>query len=363
MVGLVSGYFGGWVDCRADAARRRRARHPVPALRHRAGRPSSGRAPATSCSASRCCSGRTPRASSARRCSPCASAPSSRRRASPAPSTWRILFVHVAPNILPLSFLYGSIAIGWAILTEASISFLGFGPSDTVSWGYMLQDAYASQALSRGGYNWFVPPGHVHRAGRGRRASSSAAATRKSCSPSSRIDPCRSSRSRISRSNTRAGGGIVHGGRSRHASTCSQGPGRRAGRRVRLRQDHARARDHRRDAAQRAHRRRARSSSRAAISPRLSDAQKRDVLWREIAFIPQSAMNALDPVYRVGSQIREVLVERGGYKRPRRRRASTSCFASSGSIPAASTTIRTSSPAACASASASRSRSRSIPSS
>jgi peptide/nickel transport system permease protein len=74
-------------------------------------------------------------------------------------STWRILFVHVAPNILPLTFLYGSIAVGWAILTEAAISFLGFGPSDTVSWGYMLQDAYGSQALSRGSYNWFVPPG------------------------------------------------------------------------------------------------------------------------------------------------------------------------------------------------------------
>jgi len=74
-------------------------------------------------------------------------------------SNSRILFVHIAPNILPLSFLYGSIAIGWAILTEASISFLGFGPSNVVSWGYMLQDAYSSQALSRGSYNWFVPPG------------------------------------------------------------------------------------------------------------------------------------------------------------------------------------------------------------
>jgi peptide/nickel transport system ATP-binding protein len=40
----------------------------------------------------------------------------------------------------------------------------------------------------------------------------------------------------------------------------------------------------------------------------------RAVLWREIAFIPQSAMNALDPVYRVSRQLREVLVERGGYK-------------------------------------------------
>jgi peptide/nickel transport system permease protein len=74
-------------------------------------------------------------------------------------STMRILFLHVAPNIMPLAFLYGSIAVGWAILTEASVSFLGFGPSDVVSWGYMLQDAYGSQALSRGEYLWFVPPG------------------------------------------------------------------------------------------------------------------------------------------------------------------------------------------------------------
>lgn len=74
-------------------------------------------------------------------------------------SPLRILFVHVAPNILPLSFLYGSIAVGWAILTEASISFLGFGDSEVISWGFMLQDAFISQALSRGAYYWFVPPG------------------------------------------------------------------------------------------------------------------------------------------------------------------------------------------------------------
>jgi peptide/nickel transport system permease protein len=74
-------------------------------------------------------------------------------------STARIIFVHVAPSILPLSFLYGSIAVGWAILTEAAASFLGFGDPSVISWGGMLQDAYANQALSRGAYNWFVPPG------------------------------------------------------------------------------------------------------------------------------------------------------------------------------------------------------------
>jgi peptide/nickel transport system permease protein len=71
----------------------------------------------------------------------------------------RILFQHIAPNILPLALLFGSIAIGWAILTEASVSFLGFADPDTTTWGFMLQDAYVSQALSRGLYNWFVPPG------------------------------------------------------------------------------------------------------------------------------------------------------------------------------------------------------------
>lgn len=74
-------------------------------------------------------------------------------------SNLRIIMRHIAPNILPLSFLYGSIAIGWAILTEASISFLGFGDPSQISWGYMLQDAFASQALAKQAYYWFVPPG------------------------------------------------------------------------------------------------------------------------------------------------------------------------------------------------------------
>jgi peptide/nickel transport system permease protein len=74
-------------------------------------------------------------------------------------SDMRIIFLYIAPSILPLSFLYGTLAIGWAILTEASISFLGFGDPDVVSWGFMLQDAFLSQALSRGAYYWIIPPG------------------------------------------------------------------------------------------------------------------------------------------------------------------------------------------------------------
>ena len=52
----------------------------------------------------------------------------------------------------------------------------------------------------------------------------------------------------------------------------------------------------------------------------------RPLLWREIAYVPQSAMSSLDPVYTVGAQIAEVLVKRGGASRaPRPRRARPSC--------------------------------------
>ena len=74
-------------------------------------------------------------------------------------SRLRIIFLYIAPSVLPLSFLYGSLAIGWAILTEASVSFLGFSDPNVVSWGFMLQDAFASQALSRGAFYWMLPPG------------------------------------------------------------------------------------------------------------------------------------------------------------------------------------------------------------
>jgi peptide/nickel transport system ATP-binding protein len=43
----------------------------------------------------------------------------------------------------------------------------------------------------------------------------------------------------------------------------------------------------------------------------LSKAEHRQRRWRDFAFVPQSAMNALNPVHRVGDQLAEVLVERG----------------------------------------------------
>jgi len=48
---------------------------------------------------------------------------------------------------------------------------------------------------------------------------------------------------------------------------------------------------------------------------KLSEREMNKLRWRDIAYIPQSAMNALDPVWRVGDQIIEVLTKRGGFKK------------------------------------------------
>jgi len=60
---------------------------------------------------------------------------------------------------------------------------------------------------------------------------------------------------------------------------------------------------------------------------RLPERERRTIRWREIAFIPQTAMSALDPVYRVGRQIEEVLVERGGRARSAARARAEELFA------------------------------------
>ena len=43
----------------------------------------------------------------------------------------------------------------------------------------------------------------------------------------------------------------------------------------------------------------------------IDEAATRKLLWRDIAYVPQSAMSSLDPVYTVGAQIVEVLTKRG----------------------------------------------------
>ena len=55
--------------------------------------------------------------------------------------SWRILLRHVMPNSLAPILVTISLALSWALLTEAGLSFLGLGPQPPeASWGLMLQD-------------------------------------------------------------------------------------------------------------------------------------------------------------------------------------------------------------------------------
>ena len=55
----------------------------------------------------------------------------------------RIMFRHVMPNIAAILLIAFSIGIGAYILFEATISFLGVGPNNVVSWGQMVQEGRA----------------------------------------------------------------------------------------------------------------------------------------------------------------------------------------------------------------------------
>ena len=71
---------------------------------------------------------------------------------------FRIIYRHIAPNVMPMTFLYVAFAIGWAVLAEASISFLGFGDPNSISWGQILHQVFANNAF-REDWWWYVPPG------------------------------------------------------------------------------------------------------------------------------------------------------------------------------------------------------------
>ncbi|WP_381793629.1 ABC transporter permease [Streptomyces niveus] len=66
---------------------------------------------------------------------------------------------HVLPNVMPLVLAQTTLGISTAILTEATLAFLGLGDPSVVSWGGMLQDAREAGAVSSGHWWYLAPPG------------------------------------------------------------------------------------------------------------------------------------------------------------------------------------------------------------
>ncbi|MEV0445184.1 ABC transporter permease [Streptomyces spectabilis] len=70
-----------------------------------------------------------------------------------------IMLRHVLPNVMPLVLAQTTLVISSAILTEATLAFLGLGDPTAVSWGGLLQDAREAGAVSAGDWWYLAPPG------------------------------------------------------------------------------------------------------------------------------------------------------------------------------------------------------------
>ena len=70
-----------------------------------------------------------------------------------------IVIVHVLPQVLPVIFAEATLDVSFAILSEATLSFLGLGDPTLVSWGSMLNRAFMRGAVTKGAWWYLIPPG------------------------------------------------------------------------------------------------------------------------------------------------------------------------------------------------------------
>jgi peptide/nickel transport system permease protein len=73
-------------------------------------------------------------------------------------SDTRIIFRHILPHVLPLSFVYLASDSAGAILTQAGLAFLGLADFTDASWGLMLQQIQNQGHVYTAPW-WLIPPG------------------------------------------------------------------------------------------------------------------------------------------------------------------------------------------------------------
>ena len=70
-----------------------------------------------------------------------------------------IMFSEILPNILPVVTANMVMVVTSAMLTEATLSFLGIGDPSLISWGQMLSIAFSNSAIIYDAWWWMLPPG------------------------------------------------------------------------------------------------------------------------------------------------------------------------------------------------------------
>jgi peptide/nickel transport system permease protein len=70
-------------------------------------------------------------------------------------SDWHVIFRHIVPNVLPLSFLYMMFGVTEAIAIEATLSFFGL-LNVPMTWGIMINNAQTNGYLLSGTDYWWL---------------------------------------------------------------------------------------------------------------------------------------------------------------------------------------------------------------
>lgn len=70
-----------------------------------------------------------------------------------------IITFHILPQVLPVIFAEGTLDVSFAILSEATLSFLGLGDPTLISWGSMLNRAFLRGAVANRAWWVLLPPG------------------------------------------------------------------------------------------------------------------------------------------------------------------------------------------------------------
>lgn len=70
-----------------------------------------------------------------------------------------IIMRHIMPNVMPLIFANTVLLISLAIFSESFLDFFGLGDPSVISWGTMLEGAYAFGAFYKGAWWYILPPG------------------------------------------------------------------------------------------------------------------------------------------------------------------------------------------------------------
>jgi peptide/nickel transport system permease protein len=71
----------------------------------------------------------------------------------------KIIIEEIAPNMMSYLLLVFILQFGGAVLTAATLDFIGLGPTNGISLGLMMNYAVIHGALILGMWWWFVPPG------------------------------------------------------------------------------------------------------------------------------------------------------------------------------------------------------------